>query len=108
MKFLHHIVATTAVLGMAAGAAPVVASTPTDTAHTATEAAAAGWPLAYETDPETGRYVPLGFVSPHGRVVPLSAGQQGYIADPRTGRLAPVREGQLFSPAPADYAQQPR
>ncbi|MFF8913575.1 hypothetical protein ACF08M_09680 [Streptomyces sp. NPDC015032] len=40
--------------------------------------------------------------------MPLSTGQQGYIADPRTGKLAPVREGQLFSPTPADYAQQPR
>lgn len=108
MKFLHHIVATTAVLGMAAGAAPVVAATPTDTEHAATEAAAAGWPMAYEADPKTGRYVPLGFVSPDGRVVPLSTGQQGYVADPRTGKLAPVREGQLSSSAPADYAQQPR
>lgn len=108
MKFLHHIVATTAVLGMAAGAAPVVASTSTGTDHAPTEAAAAGRPLAYEADPKTGRYVPLGFVSPNGQVVPFSAGQQGYIADPRTGKLAPVREGQLSSPAPADYTQQPR
>ncbi|WP_335936638.1 hypothetical protein [Streptomyces sp. PTD5-9] len=99
MKFLHHIAATTAVLWMAAGAAPVVASTPTDTEPTATEAAAAGWPLAYEADPKTGRYLPLGFVRPDGRVMPLSAGQQGYIADPFTGKLVPVREGQRFSPA---------
>lgn len=108
MKFLHHIVATAAVLGMAAGAAPVVASTPTDTDHAATEAAAAGWPLAYEADPKTGRYVALGFVSPDGRVVPFSTGQQGHIADPRTGKLAPVREGQFSSPATADYTQQSR
>ncbi|MFI9629244.1 hypothetical protein [Streptomyces sp. NPDC052042] len=107
MKFVHHIVATTAVLWMAAGAVPVAAPTPTETGRDAAEAAAAGWPLAYETDPATGRSTPLGFVSPDGRVVPLSPGQQGYVADPHTGETTAVKKTQVFS-SPAEYVRQPK
>ncbi|MEV7236748.1 hypothetical protein AB0N06_23050 [Streptomyces sp. NPDC051020] len=107
MKLLH-IALSTALLCVAAGAAPAGAASLKDTDAAAVAAAAAGWGLAYETDPRTGRSVLLGFVGPDGQVVPFAEGQQGYSADPRTGELTALVPGQSLPAVPAGDPGPPR
>ena len=100
MRLLPHVALAVAVFSMAAGAVPASASPSKDTSGVA--AAAAGWGLAYEADPTTGRSVLLGFANPNGQVVPFAEGQQGYTADPRTGELTALVPGQILPAVPAD------
>jgi len=101
MKRLPHIAVSTVVLCVAASATPAGAARPKDADSAAVAAAAAGWGLAYETNPRTGRSVLLGFAGPEGQVVPFAEGQQGYSADVRTGKLTSLTPGQVLPPVPA-------
>lgn len=108
MKILPHIAVSTAVLCATAGATPAGATSPKDDTPSAIAAATAGWGLAYEADPKTGRSTLLGFAGPDGQVVPFAEGQQGYIANSHTGELTTLIPGQSFSAAPADPSGQPQ
>ncbi|MEU3188454.1 hypothetical protein ABZ707_30305 [Streptomyces sp. NPDC006923] len=98
MKLLPYL-AVSAVLGVAASASPTTATSPKDVGITSAgaTAAAAGWGMAYEMDPKTGRYALIGFADPDGKVVPFDEGQRGYVADARTGRLTPLVPGRSIS-----------
>lgn len=108
MKLLPYIALSTAVLCAAASAAPAGAASPTATDSAAVSAAEAGWGLAYEVDPKTGRSALMGFGGPDGQVVPFAVGQQGYTADPRTGELTTLIPGQAPPAALADTPGQPQ
>lgn len=101
MKRLSHIALSAVVLCVAVSATPVCAAEPKDADSAGVAAAAAGWGLAYQTDPRTGRSVLLGFAGPEGQVVPFAEGQQGYSADVRTGKLTTLVPGQVLPAAPA-------
>ncbi len=107
MKRLPHIAVSAVVLCGAASVTPVCAAGPKDAHSAGVAAAAAGWGLAYQTDPRTGRSVLLGFAGPEGQVVPFAEGQRGYSADVRTGELTTLMPGKALPAVPAADPGQP-